>query len=168
MLPDLALIPDDCRLEIEREFDAPRELVWKMFADPYHLSRWWGPKGFTNPVVELDFRVGGRWHHVMRGPDGRDYPADSEFIEIVPPERLVWRDAPDAYRFGDELPPPQMVTEMTLSEEVGRTTIEVTVRFTSVAARDEAIARGFATTVLEGSEKLDVYLPTIAAGAAGN
>ncbi len=71
MLPDLALVPDDRRLEIEREFDAPRDLVWKMFADPYHLSRWWGPKGFTNPVVEMDFREGGHWHHVMRSPDGR-------------------------------------------------------------------------------------------------
>ena len=68
------LLPDsEPTLTIERTFKAPRELIWKMFSDPFHLVHWWGPKGFTNPVCELDFRVGGRWYHVMRGPDGRDF-----------------------------------------------------------------------------------------------
>lgn len=159
---------DDAVIVIRRSFAAPRELVWRCYTDPIHLVHFWGPHGATNPVSDLDLRVGGHWRQVMRFPSGREYGYTSAYLEIVPPERLVWRDAPDAYRFGDELPPPQMVTEMTLSEEAGRTTIKVTVRFTSVTARDEAIARGFATTVLEGSEKLDVYLQTIAAGAAGN
>ena len=79
---DLAATPDNRRLELERELPAPRELVWKMFSDPYHLAQWWGPKGCTNPIVELDFRVGGRWYHVMHCLDGNDYPADSEFVEI--------------------------------------------------------------------------------------
>ena len=93
MIENLATIPDDRRLELEREFDAPRDLVWMAFADPYHLSQWWGPKGFTNPVCELDLRPGGKWHHVMRGPDGREYPTDSVFIEVTPPERIVYRNA---------------------------------------------------------------------------
>lgn len=161
MLPDLALIPDDRRLEIEREFDAPRDLVWKMFADPYHLSRWWGPKGFTNPVVELDFREGGRWHHVMRGPDGRDYPADSVFIEIVPPERIVYRNAAatDAV-FGDNPPPSflRVISFEAVSESRTRLTLEA--YFDTAANRDAVIRRGFREGTLESWAKLAALLAT--------
>ena len=85
---------NDRVLVITRVLNAPRALVWRAFSDPAHLSRWWGPHGFTNPVCELDFRVGGRWHNVMRTPEGVEYPIDVIFIEIVEPERIVYRNAP--------------------------------------------------------------------------
>ncbi|MGC2225172.1 MAG: SRPBCC domain-containing protein [Methylocella sp.] len=53
---------------ITRVFDAPRGLVFKAWTDPEHMVRWWGPKGFTNPICELDARVGGAWRTVMRSP----------------------------------------------------------------------------------------------------
>jgi uncharacterized protein YndB with AHSA1/START domain len=71
-------------------FDAPRALVFKAWTDPRHLARWWGPKGFTNPVCEVDARVGGAWRVVMRAPDGTDYPCGGVYREIVEPERLVF------------------------------------------------------------------------------
>jgi uncharacterized protein YndB with AHSA1/START domain len=74
---------------ITREFDAPRELVFKAWTDPKHLAHWWGPTGFTNPVCQWDARPGGKIYDVMRAPDGTDYPMGGEFREIVPPERLV-------------------------------------------------------------------------------
>jgi uncharacterized protein YndB with AHSA1/START domain len=151
---------------IRRSFAAPRALVWRCYTDPAHLVQFWGPKGVSNPVSDLDLRVGGHWRQVMRFASGNEYGYTSAYLEITPPERLVWRDAPDAYRFGDELPPPNMVTEMTLGEVAGRTTLTVIVRFTSLVARDEAVSHGFATTVLQASDKLDVYLETLAAGAA--
>jgi uncharacterized protein YndB with AHSA1/START domain len=73
-----------------RELNAPREAVFKAWTDPAHLARWWGPKGFTNPVCELDVRPGGAIYVVMRAPDGTDYPMGGEYREIVPPERLVF------------------------------------------------------------------------------
>jgi len=97
---------EDRVLIITRTFDAPRALVWRAFSDPFHLRQWWGPKGFTNPVCELDFRPGGHWHHVMRGPDGREYPTDSTFIEIVPEERIVYRNAPSKGEVWGDNPPP--------------------------------------------------------------
>lgn len=159
MLPDLALIPDDRRLEIEREFEAPRELVWKMFADPYHLSRWWGPKGFINPVVELDFREGGRWYHVMRGPDGRDYPADSEFIEITPPERIVYRNRQlDEAVFADN-PPPSFLRVITFEALPGhRTRLTLEAFFDTAANKDAVIRRGFREGTLESYDKLAAHL----------
>src|ERR1700739_5045499 len=82
---------------ITRIFDAPRELVFKAWTDPKHVAQWWGPKGFTNPVCELDVRVGGAIRIHMRSPDGSVYPMKGEFREIVPPERLrfthIARDA---------------------------------------------------------------------------
>lgn len=84
-------------LVIERVFDAPRELVWRAWTDPEHLMRWWGPKGYTCPVCEIDLRVGGKYLNCMRSPEGRDYWGTGVFREIVPNERLVMTDS-----FADE------------------------------------------------------------------
>jgi uncharacterized protein YndB with AHSA1/START domain len=156
---DFASMPDDRRLEIEREFDAPRDLVWRMFADPYHLSQWWGPRGFTNPVVELDLRPGGRWYHVMRGPDGRDYPADSEFIEVTPPERIVYRNRQlEAEAFGDN-PPPGFLRVITLTDiGNGRTRLTLEAYFDTAANKDAVVRRGFREGVLESFDKLVALL----------
>jgi uncharacterized protein YndB with AHSA1/START domain len=161
MLPDLALIPDDRRLEIEREFDAPRDLVWKMFADPYHLSRWWGPKGFTNPVVELDLRPGGRWRHVMRSPDGRDFPTDSVFLEVTPPERIVYQNAAatDAV-FGDNKPPSFLRVIELEALPGNRTRLTLNAYFDTAANKDAIIRRGFREGTLESFDRLEALLAT--------
>jgi len=75
---------------LSRVFDAPRALVFRMWTQPQHLARWWGPRDFTNPVCELDLRVGGRILIHMRAPDGTVYPMTGTFREIVAPERLVF------------------------------------------------------------------------------
>ncbi len=75
---------------ITRIFDAPRALVFKAWTDPAQLAAWWGPKGFTNPVCEVNLRVGGRLRIVMRAPDGAEHPMTGIFREISAPERLVF------------------------------------------------------------------------------
>lgn len=75
---------------VTREFAAPRELVWEAMTNPKHVVSWWGPRGFTTTIETMDFRVGGVWKHVMRGPDGTNYPNKSVFKEIVKPERVVY------------------------------------------------------------------------------
>jgi uncharacterized protein YndB with AHSA1/START domain len=76
-------------LVITRVFDAPRELVYKAWTDQRLLARWWGPRGFTNPVCEIDVRPGGGIRIDMTGPDGTVYPMKGLFHEIAPPGRLV-------------------------------------------------------------------------------
>jgi len=151
---------------IGRSFEAPRALVWRCYTEPRHLVHFWGPKGATNPVSEIDLRVGGAWRQVMRFGSGNEYDYTSVYLEVSPVERLVWRDAPKGYSFGDTLPPAAMVTEMTFTEAGRLTSVHITVRFPSIAARDEAVKRGFAATVSEGSDKLDLYLFTLGATAA--
>ncbi|HEY1310142.1 MAG TPA: SRPBCC domain-containing protein [Pseudolabrys sp.] len=79
---------------ITRVFDAPRELVWRAWTDPKMMAQWFGPRGFTSSVPELDLRVGGALRIVMHGPDGNDYPMKGVFREILPPERLVFSSIP--------------------------------------------------------------------------
>jgi len=74
-----------------RNFDAPRELLYKAWADPTHLKNWWGPKGFTNTFNIFDFRVGGRWSFMMHGPDKGNYPNECEFIKIKVPSLIAWK-----------------------------------------------------------------------------
>ncbi len=75
---------------VTRVFDASAELVFRMWTEPEHFARWWGPKGFTNPVCELDARPGGAILVHMRAPNGAVYPLAGTFREIVPCERLVF------------------------------------------------------------------------------
>ncbi|MDF5710671.1 MAG: SRPBCC domain-containing protein [Nostoc sp. S4] len=77
---------------ITRIFRAPRQLVFQAWTDPKHIAQWWGPKGFTTRVSELDLRPGGKWRYVMIAPDGTEYPAKGVFREIVPLERIVTSD----------------------------------------------------------------------------
>jgi uncharacterized protein YndB with AHSA1/START domain len=67
-----------------RELPASPEAVFAAIQDPVRLARWWGPDGFTNTFHTFEFRKGGSWQFTMHGPDGTNYPNQSEFLEIVP------------------------------------------------------------------------------------
>jgi uncharacterized protein YndB with AHSA1/START domain len=82
---------------ITRLFDAPCELVWQAWTDSQYFKVWWGPKNYTCPFCEMDFRVGGKYLNCMRSPEGRDYWSTGVYLEIVPMERLVFTDC-----FADE------------------------------------------------------------------
>lgn len=78
-------------LLITRVFDAPRELLFKVWTDPRHVASWWGPHGFTTPLdtIAMDVRQGGTWRIRMLAPDGSAYSMHGVYREIVAPERLV-------------------------------------------------------------------------------
>ena len=78
------------RMVVTRVFDAPRELVWKAWTDPKYVMQWWGPKGFTAPFCEMDFRVGGKFLCCMRTPDGQEFWNGGEYHEIVLHEKIVY------------------------------------------------------------------------------
>ena len=108
------------KVAITRVFDAPRALVWQAWTDPAMMAQWFGPRGFTSSVPELDLRVGGALRIVMHGPDGNDYPMKGVFLEVAPPERLVYSNiALD--KDGNHLLAGE--TTVTLSEQDGKTTL---------------------------------------------
>ncbi len=81
-----------------REYPVSPDEVFAAIADPARLARWWGPAGFANTFATFEFRAGGDWRFTMHGPDGTDYPNESQFLEIAP-DRLVRIQHVNAPRF---------------------------------------------------------------------
>jgi uncharacterized protein YndB with AHSA1/START domain len=116
-------------ITLTRVIDAPRDLVFRMWTDPVHLAKWWGPRDFTNPVCEIDFRPGGALRIVMRAPDGTDYPMAGNFREIVAPERLVFTNCA-LDRDGNVLL--DGLTTVTFAEQGRKTKLTVQTRATAL------------------------------------
>ena len=109
------------KVAITRVFDAPRALVWQAWTDPKMMAQWFGPRGFTSSVPELDLRVGGALRIVMHG-HGNDYPMIGTFLEVVPPERLVFSSAA-IDNDGNRLLEGE--TTVTFTEKAGKTTLSL-------------------------------------------
>jgi len=145
---------------ITRVFDAPRELVYDVWTDEKHIASWFGPRSFTNPVVEMDVRPGGRMVIHMQGPDGSVFPSIGTFTDITPPERLAFTSAAYAGVGGPFLLKDH--TTITFTEREGKTVLTlhaVVTRSTPEAA--DALA-GMEAGWSESFDKLDDYLATIA------
>lgn len=152
---------DDPVILIRRRFAAPRQLVFRCYTDPAHMAHFWGPRDAATRTT-LDLRVGGTWVTRWSYADGKSWGYTSVYLEIEPPERIVYRDAPDGWPGGLEgLPPATLHTTIALAEEGAGTQVTVTVRCNSLAERDENVRRGFAAMVSVGNDRLAEYLATL-------
>ncbi len=123
----------DREIVVTRWFDARPSLVFAAWTTAEHLGQWWGPRGFTTTTSEMEFRPGGAWRFVMRGPDGTDYPNLIRYEEITPPERLVF-----AHGVDDASPDHFRVTAE-FAERGGGTEVTMRMVFPTAAARDTAV-----------------------------
>ena len=146
----------DREIVISRIIDAPRALVFEAFTEVRHLSRWWGPEGFTTTTRAFEFRAGGEWDFVMHGPDGTDYQEWISWTEIVPPERIAllhgeFRGDPNAFE-----------SVLTFAPNGATTQIEMRTVFPTEELRDEAVEKYH---VIEGGQqtlgKLAAYIAEI-------
>src|SRR6187455_3354862 len=123
----------DREIVISRVIDAPRELVFEAFTEVRHLSQWWGPEGFSTTTRAFEFRVGGAWDFVMRGPDGTDFQEWITWTEISPPERI-------ALRHGESRDDPNAFESiLTFAPDDGGTRVELRTVFATQALRDQAV-----------------------------
>ena len=163
----------DREFVISRVFDAPRELVWRAWTEPQHLAQWWGPKGMTNPVCELEVRPGGACCIVMRTPEGTEYPMKGVFVEIVPPERLVltmdvsghpkeWHDAIDPQRKPGENPVGEMLQTVTFEDLQGKTRQTVHTRFRNAAIAQAMVKMGMNEGWSQSLDRLEALLSHLA------
>lgn len=127
---------------VERQFNAPRALLFQVFTQPEHLKRWWAPQPYTVPTCTVDLRPGGIWHYSMRSPEGQEHWALSVYREIVPPEKLVYTST-----FADEHANPiegipEHLTTIIFTEEAGKTTATARIQFASKEALKVAVDMG--------------------------
>ena len=80
-------------LALERTLDAPRHLVWAALTTPEHIKKWWAPRPYQTPDLELDLRPGGRFYNRMTGPDGFEAEGDGCILDVAEGERMVWTSA---------------------------------------------------------------------------
>lgn len=143
------LVVRGTELVISRELAAPRALVYAAFTQAEHLPRWWGPRGFTLDVHDLDVRPGGRFRHTMRGPDGSAYPWEGTYREVVANERLAFDSViHEGVR---------VATVVTFAEAGGKTT--VTVRQTY--SKETAATRGAREGWKQSLDRLVELLPDL-------
>lgn len=123
----------DRELLITRLLNAPREKVFQVWTDPNHIAQWWGPKGFTTTIHEMDVRPGGLWRYIMHGPDGVDYGNRIAYTEVVPPERLVYWHGED-----EDDDPNRFHVTVRFEDQGGKTNLSMRLILASASALEEA------------------------------
>ncbi len=143
--------PGKQEIVITREFDAPRELVFKACTDPKLIPQWWGPRYLSTQVDKMDVRPGGQWRFINRDAEGKEYAFHGVYHEVLAPERII-----DTFEF-ERLPETGHVTLETMKlEELagGRTRLTVQSVFQSVADRDGMLQGGMEEGVNDTYDRL--------------
>jgi uncharacterized protein YndB with AHSA1/START domain len=150
-------------LTMTREFDAPRELVYKAWTDEKLVSKWWGPQGVFIPVCELDPRVGGKMRIVMEAGEelgeykGTQWPMDGEYVELDEPKKIVFNA--NAINKGKVILEHQ--TTVTFEEENGKTTMNVRIVVTKVLPGSEFAIAGMEQGWNSQLDKLVKFVQTM-------
>lgn len=145
-----AVVVGDREMSAIRVFDAPRPLVWRAFTEAEHLKHWWGPNGFTNTFDVFDFKVGGLWRFTMHGPDGRDYPNESRFVEIDYLSKIVM----------DHICEPHFRLTVRLEDLGAKTKLSWHMRFEKAEAF-EAVKPMAVPGLAQNLDRLGAHLPKI-------
>ena len=145
--------PGTHEMVLTRDFEAPRDLLFKVYTDPELLPKWWGPRYLTTTVDKMEVRPGGQWRFLQRTPDGREHGFHGVYHEIAGPERVV-----DTFEF--EGMPGHVALETTTLEDLGggRTRLTTHSVFQSVADRDAAAASGMESGASESMDRLQELL----------
>ena len=134
-------LPTDEQILITREFDAPKDLVYKAYTTPELVKRWWHAKRGEVTICEIDLPVGGKWRYVMVADGGLEVGFHGAYREIVPNEKLVSTEVYEGMPQGDG-PEQGTLNTVTFTEADGRTTVTILVEAPSKEIRDAIIASG--------------------------
>ena len=139
-------------ITITREFDAPRDLVFRAHVDPDLLVQWLGPRDLTTTIDRYDTRDGGTWRYVQKDADGNEYGFHGVFHGIPSPEAIV-----QTFEF-EGVPGHVMLDTTTLEQRDGRTLMRTVSSFQSVEDRDGMIASGMEHGVRDSGDRLEELL----------
>ena len=153
-------LPSDREVKVTRSFRAARPLVYRAYTESALVQRWLlGPPGWSMPVCEMDVRVGGRYRWRWRSDtDASEFGFAGTFREVQPPSRLVHTQTYDPGTVGDANPMSEALVTVTLTEDVGLTTVTTLIAFGSKQARDAAVATGMTDGMEQSHQLLDRVL----------
>ena len=146
-------LPTDTEIQITREFDAPKHLVYEAWTTPELVKRWWSGNMGEVMSAEIDLRVGGRWRYVMVTDDGFEVAFHGDYLEIVPNERIVTTEVYEGAPEGGAGEPPLNI--ITFAEAAGRTTLTLLVQTTNKAVRDMIIDSGMEIGMQQAWDRLE-------------
>jgi uncharacterized protein YndB with AHSA1/START domain len=135
-------LPTDEQILITREFDAPRNLVYKAWTTPELVRRWWHAKRGEVTVCEIDLRVGGQWRYVMVADNGMEVGFHGEYQELVPNERIVSTEIYEGLPEGVSEEDGTTINTATFEEESGRTKVTLLIQAANKVSRDAIIDSG--------------------------
>ena len=151
-------LPTDEQILITREFDAPKELVYKAWTTPELVKRWWHANRGEVTLVEIELRVGGKWRHVAVTPDGFEVGFHGEYTDLVPNERIVSTEIYEGIPDGEEN---ATLNTVTLTEQGGRTMLTLLIEAPSKDARDAIIATGMEDGLQDALDLLEEVADSI-------
>jgi uncharacterized protein YndB with AHSA1/START domain len=147
--------PASTQILITREFNAPKAAIWTVWTTPDHVRRWWAGGQGQMTLVDLDFRVGGRWRLVLDS-EGHEVGFHGEYLEIDPEERIVWTET---YEGAPEAPP--TTNTLTLTEEAGRTTLRLLTECADEGLRDTILQSGMEVGVQGQMDTIEVLATSL-------
>jgi uncharacterized protein YndB with AHSA1/START domain len=150
---------DNATLVVTSVFTASPERVWRLWADPRQLERWWGPDPYPATVVDHDLRPGGHVSYYMTGPEGDQPKGYWRVIEVEPPHRLVFEDgfADDAGEPNDELPVSRAVVTIDAVDHT-RTRMTINSVYDTTAELEQVLAMGMEQGIRAAVEQIDALL----------
>ncbi len=159
MKPAIVNSPSDTQVEVVRSFDAPVSSVWKPFTDADLVRHWMiGPPGWSMPISEMDFRVGGTYKNVFRNEaNGFEITIVGDFREIETHSKIV---QDERHLIGDSADDTSQETVVTITfqeTDLG-TTVTTLIEYASIEARDEALATGMGSAMEMGYGRIDELL----------
>jgi uncharacterized protein YndB with AHSA1/START domain len=150
--PTAITTPTEREIKIVRVFDAPRDRVFAVYTDPALIPHWWGPRGTTARVDQMDVRAGGSWRFVLSGDDGSETAFRGTYREVSPPERIV-------QTFEWEGMHGHVSVETATFEDLGdRTQVTTTSIFHTTQERDGMLGSGMERGLNETYARLDELL----------
>jgi uncharacterized protein YndB with AHSA1/START domain len=137
---------------VTRIFDAPRELVFKLYTDPNRIPQWWGPRNLTTTVEKMELRKGGIWRFVQRDPAGNTYAFNGVYHEVSSPERIV-----STFEF-EPIPGHVLLETVTFEESGGKTKLTGNYVYQSVEDRDGMVESGMESGESESYDRMEELL----------
>ncbi|UII30677.1 SRPBCC domain-containing protein [Fulvivirga ulvae] len=160
LLMDFVVDKKNNKINVEREFEAPRDMVWSAWTESELLDQWWAPKPWKAETKSMDFKEGGHWLYAMVGPEGERHWARADYQTIRPESFFSAKDA-----FCDEngvidQQHPSMLWENNFMDNGEVTTVKVEISFEKLEDLEAIISMGFKEGFIAGLDNLDHYLST--------